>query len=333
MPEKKQLGNILVQAGIITVKTLERALERQKGSGRRLGMVLEEMGVITEEELIKALAEQFGFKTVGHFAEHTFHWDVLGLVPENLAVQKLVFPLKQKDGMLALAITDPFDNETIDFLSQKSGMKIFPVLATRQDITDAISKHYLGGKALRSDKQKILVVDDSQAIATMIQTALQKEGYEVIVAHDGIEGLENGHHPSAGPHHQRHGDAPHGRLRPEKRACRQPFNCLDSDDTPHFQGKRRRRAEGARSRFSRFHPQAGPDHPGGIAGKKGFRTHQEAAEINRLRGPRSDAILVPSESSAFSSSISRKLHDIPGNQRPGEVCKDVGEPCMPCSGQ
>ena len=190
MPEKKQLGNILVQAGVITVKTLERALERQKGSGKRIGMVLDEMGVITEEELIRALAEQFDFKTVAHFAEHTFNWDVLGLVPENLAIQKLVFPLKQKDGMLAIAITDPFDNETIDFLSQKSGMKIFPVLATRHDITDAISKHYLGGKALQSKKQKILVVDDSLAIATIIQTALQKEGYEVIVANDGVEGLK-----------------------------------------------------------------------------------------------------------------------------------------------
>ena len=187
---RKQLGNILVQAGIITMKTLERALDRQKGTGRRLGMVLEEMGVITEEELIKALAEQFGFRTVTNFASHTFSWDILSLVPENMAVQKFVFPLKQKDGMLAIAITDPFDTETIDFLSQKTRMKIIPVLATRRDITDAISKHYLGGKAVSSGKPKILVVDDSLAIATVIQTTLQREGYDVIVAHDGIEGLK-----------------------------------------------------------------------------------------------------------------------------------------------
>jgi CheY-like chemotaxis protein len=190
MTGKKQLGNILVQSGIITVKTLERALERQKGTGRRLGTILEEMSVITEEELIKALAEQFGFKMVTNFASHTFNWDILGLVPENLAVQKLVFPLKQKDGMLALAITDPFDNETMDFLSQSTGMKIIPVLATRNDITDAISRHYLGGKGTASGKTKILLVDDSQSISTIIQTALLKEGYEVILAQDGVEGLK-----------------------------------------------------------------------------------------------------------------------------------------------
>ena len=38
--------------------------------------------------------------------------------------------------------------------------------------------------------KKILVVDDSLAIATIIQTALQKEGFEVIVAQDGVEGLK-----------------------------------------------------------------------------------------------------------------------------------------------
>jgi len=190
MTDKKQLGNILVEAGIITVKTLERALARQQGTGRRLGVVLEEMGVITEEELVEALAKQFGFKTVANFAPHAFLWDVLGLIPEDLAVCKAVFPLKQKDGMLALATTDPFDSDTLDFLAKKTGMKIVPFLATRKDIMAAISKHYLGGKPASCDKVKVLVVDDSQAIATIIQTALIKQGYEVTVAHDGIEALK-----------------------------------------------------------------------------------------------------------------------------------------------
>jgi len=190
MSDRKRLGNILVQAGIITDKTLERALARQEGTGRRLGTVLEQMGVITEEELIKALAQQFGFQIVSGFASRDFTWDILGLVPEDLAVQKLVFPLKTRDGYLAVAITDPFDSETIDHLSHKTGMKIIPVLATRNEISDAVSRHYLGGKKISDGKRKILVVDDSVAIATIIQTALMKEGYDVAVAHDGIEGLK-----------------------------------------------------------------------------------------------------------------------------------------------
>src|SRR5512138_888947 len=103
MESKKQLGTILVEAGIITTITLERALERQKGSGKRLGIVLEEMGVITEAERVDALARQFGFKTAKRFAEFSFPQSVLCHVHEDMAVQKLIFPLKVQDGVLALA--------------------------------------------------------------------------------------------------------------------------------------------------------------------------------------------------------------------------------------
>jgi PleD family two-component response regulator len=190
MSDKKQLGNILVDAGVITVKTLERALARQKGSGKRIGVILEEMGVITEEELIDAFSEQFGFKIVNNFAPHPFTWDILSLVPEDVAMQKMLFPLKKNDGKLAVAMSDPFDAECIESLTKRNGMKIIPVLATRKDIIDAIRKHYLGGKPLSGGKLKILVVDDSVAITNIIQAALVKEGYLVAAAHDGLEGLK-----------------------------------------------------------------------------------------------------------------------------------------------
>ena len=83
--------------------------------------------------------------------------------------------------MLAVATTDPFDSDTMDFLEKKTGLKIVPFLATRKDIIDAISKHYLGGKQVSSEKVKILVVDDSLAITNLILAALQKEGYDVVV--------------------------------------------------------------------------------------------------------------------------------------------------------
>jgi CheY-like chemotaxis protein len=190
MESKKQFGAILVEKDIISTKTLERALERQKTSGKRLGEVLEEMGVITGEELVDALAKQFGFKSVKGFAGHSFPDDILKLVHEDMAVQKHIFPLKIHDGMLALAVTDPFDADTFEFLTKKIGMQIFPVLSTRQDIWAAITKHYLRGKSEGSGGRKILVVDDSSSVSTIIAVALRKEGYVVIEAKDGVDGLK-----------------------------------------------------------------------------------------------------------------------------------------------
>lgn len=191
MAEKKHLGDLLVEAGIITVKTLERALQRQKGTRKRLGMILEEMGVITEEELAEALAKQFNFKTVKNLTNYSFPADLLQMVPQDLALQKLVFPLKRQDVMLALAITDPFDEETIDFISKKTGLKVFPVLTTRQEILSAISKHYLKGEEAKPQQRKrILVVEDTVTVATVIRVALEKEGYDILMATDGLEGLK-----------------------------------------------------------------------------------------------------------------------------------------------
>lgn len=186
----KHLGDILVEAEIISKKTLERALIRQKEGKARLGTVLEEMGVITEEELAEALAKQFNFKTIKNFVNHSFSQEVLDLLPSDLAMKKLVFPLKQKDNMLAIAITDPFDMETMEMVSRVTGFQIIPVITTRREILDAIAKHYLNSSITNNDGNTILLVEDSPAVMTVIQVALSKEGFSVITATDGLDGLK-----------------------------------------------------------------------------------------------------------------------------------------------
>lgn len=186
----KHLGDILVEAELISRKTLERALERQKGEKKRLGAVLEEMGVITEEELAEALAKQFNFKTIKNFISHSFPQELLDLLPSDFAMKKLVFPLKQKDNMLAVAITDPFDVETMEMLSRMTGFQVVPVISTRTEILDAISKNYLKSTIGGIECDSILVVEDSTTVSTVIQVALVREGFNVLVAHDGLEGLK-----------------------------------------------------------------------------------------------------------------------------------------------
>lgn len=197
MEPRKQIGKLLVDAGIISVKTLERVLKIQKGSGKRLGELLREMGIVTEEEVAEAIASQFNLKTVRHFADHPFPKDLLDLIPGRMALEKMVFPLKSHDMMLAIATLDPSDHETLAQIAQKTGMRIYPVLSTRVDILAAVEKNYLIGGMGTNRKQKILLIDDSPVFAKVSGTALINEGYEVLVAGDGIEGLKLAllHHP------------------------------------------------------------------------------------------------------------------------------------------
>lgn len=190
MAPRKPIGHLLVEAGIISAKTLERVLEVQKGSGKRLGALLRDMGIVTEEEIVEALARQYNLKTIRNFADHKFPKELLALVPCSLALAKLIFPLKQYDGMLAIATLDPLDHATFDYLADKTGMHIYLALATREEIFAAIRKHYLGGKWAKSGRQKILLVDSSPIVTKYLEVPLVREGYEVLVANDGVEGLK-----------------------------------------------------------------------------------------------------------------------------------------------
>lgn len=190
MASRNQIGNLLVEAGIISPKTLERALVLQKKNGKRLGMLLREIGIVTEDEVMAALAKQCGLKTARNFAEFPFTKELLDLVPAPLAVEKLVFPLKQHQGMLAIATLDPFDHDTFDRLAQLTGMKIYPVLATRHDVSAAIKKHYLRGKWPETGRRKVLLLDPSPIVTKMCEPELAREGYEVLAGCDGMDGLK-----------------------------------------------------------------------------------------------------------------------------------------------
>ena len=197
MAQKIQIGNLLVQAGIISVKTLDRALEMQKGSGKKLGAFLKDMGIVTEEEVMEALAKQCNLRTVRNFADHAFPQELLDLVPASLALEKMIFPLKQQQGMLAIATIDPFDQATFDNMAKRTGMKIYPALATKDDIFAAIKKNFLKEPAKKSGRTTILLIDDTPLITQVLEPALAREGYEVLVSSDGVDGLKLAfsHHP------------------------------------------------------------------------------------------------------------------------------------------
>jgi len=190
METRTKIGKILVQAGIITEKTLERVLNLQAGSIKRLGEILRGMGIVTEQEIISALARQCDLKIVRNFADQRFSKELLDLVPAETALAKIVFPLKHHDNMLALAVLDPLDKKTFDDISQKTGIKIYPVLSTKEEILSAVKKHYLKVEKIYSGKQKILLIDDSQVATQVLELAIKKEGFEVLVTNDGMEGLK-----------------------------------------------------------------------------------------------------------------------------------------------
>ena len=58
--KNKRLGEMLVDAGVLSEEQVRQAIELQKGTGKRLGTVLLEHHFINETQLIEVLRLQLG---------------------------------------------------------------------------------------------------------------------------------------------------------------------------------------------------------------------------------------------------------------------------------
>lgn len=192
MARRKRFGEILVEAGALDQETLDKALATQQASGKRLGKVLEENGIISERDIAVVVARQFGFKTVSNIAKHPFPPETLAVVDSDTALKKLIFPLKVEDKVLSLAMVNPLDIPTLDDLSFRTGMRIMPYVSTPSEIIEAVNRHYLKTDRLPGEKEwwTVLVVDDQELVRSAIAAALKKEGYIILQATNGAEGLK-----------------------------------------------------------------------------------------------------------------------------------------------
>ena len=125
---KKRLGDLLIDAGVITSEQLSQALDKQKQTRQKLGATLMEMDFTTEEEIAQALKEQLGMDFVD-LRTVRVPPDVISLIPDSTILKKytiMPFEFNQEHfGYLRVAMADPMD-----------------LVATASDIMAAIDRYY-----------------------------------------------------------------------------------------------------------------------------------------------------------------------------------------------
>ncbi|SET45063.1 type IV pilus assembly protein PilB [Oceanobacillus limi] len=140
MAQRKRLGDLLKDAGLVTEDQIQEALEDKKPD-QKLGDVMLKRGYITEQQLIEVLEFQLGIPHVSLY-QYPIDEHVLGFVPQEMAQQNYIIPLKVEDNALLVAMKDPMDYYVIDDLELATGFNIKPVIATKDDILFAINKYY-----------------------------------------------------------------------------------------------------------------------------------------------------------------------------------------------
>ncbi|KAA0549233.1 type II secretion system protein GspE [Bacillus sp. BGMRC 2118] len=137
---RKRLGDLLVDAGLITEEQLMQTL-KEKNEGQKLGDALLQQGYVTETQLIEVLEFQLGIPHVSLY-RYPFDPKLKNLVPKDLAKRQHIMPLKKEGDKLFVAMADPMDFYTIDDLRLSTGFQIETAISSKDDILRAINKYY-----------------------------------------------------------------------------------------------------------------------------------------------------------------------------------------------
>jgi type IV pilus assembly protein PilB len=149
----KQLGELLLEDGLITEEQLDEAAEEQGRTGLSLGRVLISRGLITEANLISLMAKRIGMEFVD-LTEYQIDPSVAGLIPENLAKRYKALPIAFEDDKLVVAMSDPSNVNAIDDIRTLTGRQVKPVVATGTDILAAISRIQRLDRSLETSLQE-----------------------------------------------------------------------------------------------------------------------------------------------------------------------------------
>ena len=148
---KKKLGELLLDAGVITQKDCEKVLFEQKTTRKRLGDLLLENGICTEKDIAVALSSQMGIEYVD-LKTMPVEPAAVEIIPERIASKHVIIPVSVEDKDLYVAMYDPLSYEALEDAEFASGFRIKPYVSTKTDILWAIKRHY----DLRSSLQSVV---------------------------------------------------------------------------------------------------------------------------------------------------------------------------------
>ena len=143
----KQLGDILLEGGLVSPDQLTGAVEQQQRLGRSLGRVLVDLGILTEGQLVAALAQQIGLTFVD-LSDYPVDGSAVTRVSDVVCRRHTALPIGYDDGKLVVAMADPANVFALDDIRSLTGMDLKPVVATKPDLLAAINRYHRGDAEL-----------------------------------------------------------------------------------------------------------------------------------------------------------------------------------------
>ncbi len=178
MAPRVRLGELLVEAQIITREQLEEVLALQKRDARRLGTLLIELGIVSETQVTQVLSQQLSIPWVSLY-HIDFSRQLLDLVPQELAERHCLVPIfvRRVRGIgetLYVAMDDPTHEEAKELVAAAAALPVRAMIAPPSDIKAAIRVYYGAGATQASLAEAQAHVAGQQAAPKSAEPAWQR---------------------------------------------------------------------------------------------------------------------------------------------------------------
>ena len=134
-------SKILISEGIVSAEQLAEAARVSGTSGTKVHDEVIKLGYAPPDKVMDALGKAYRLKVVD-LTGMTVPQDVIELLPESVARENSIFPLAEMGSVLRLATSDPTDMELQEKLRFILNRDVEMSLAPRQQIVEAINRHY-----------------------------------------------------------------------------------------------------------------------------------------------------------------------------------------------
>ncbi len=157
----KQLRDFITDSGLLEPEVIEENFQQATKQVKKLGDLLMEKKLVSEIDLKKLYSYILGIPFV-NLEKEVIANEILHIIPEPIAKKYGIVAFEKKGNDLKVAMKNPEDLQTIDFIRKKTGLKIIPCLTSEDNIKIVLKQYEKSLKAEFGD----LISDDSEKISS-----------------------------------------------------------------------------------------------------------------------------------------------------------------------
>jgi len=164
----QQLKAFLLDKRLVTKAQLARAEKISKAKKKELESILLSQKIVSEKELVQLKAYILGIPFID-LEKTEIHPEILRIIPEPIARKYHIVAIKKTKQELEVAMLDPVDLQTIDFIKKTTNLKIRPRLASSKSINAVIKQYQKSLKAEFGDiikkESKVKIIKEKGVVS------------------------------------------------------------------------------------------------------------------------------------------------------------------------